>query len=407
MVRKHNFREWVTDNCFIIFMILTFASFAYNVPGIFRVFLWVFIVFANLRYCRIKSMMDALIVAYVAGAFLSLTGMIIRPYPFEFFYKVFVDSYIPIIFYFIGKHSDNQLQTRFYNRTLIAILFVYIVGFYYALTMPSWYVQKTLEIANLHSSYTEDTIMYARFGSFLDSYHVGNLGVFALCFVFGLQRTDDKTNRRLLGYLGLGVVIVAVLLSQQRVAMFIGGALLVYYIFKGLKNKAAILGILGVLLILLLIIPRFFDDVILSEVTNRFSDDSRSSMVAIRMHQWIEALTGSIEPIFGNGIGSGGHIAIEHGWHPSIADGSYFKIWLEGGIYSTVLFLIILIVSLWRAFSNRNKNYVEFPLLLFCMFSLIGANIIDMPYIIAPMWYAIGRVNKIDRIKIVKYEYKM
>ena len=288
MVRKHNFREWVTDNCFIIFMILTFASFAYNVPGIFRVFLWVFIVFANLRYCRIKSMMDALIVAYVAGAFLSLTGMIIRPYPFEFFYKVFVDSYIPIIFYFIGKHSDNQLQTRFYNRTLIAILFVYIVGFYYALTMPSWYVQKTLEIVNLHSSYTEDTIMYARFGSFLDSYHVANLGVFALCFVFGLQRTDDKKKRRLLGYLGLGVVIVAVLLSQQRVAMFIGGALLVYYIFKGLKNKAAILGILGVLLILLLILPRFFDDVILSEVTSRFSGDSRSSMVAIRMHQWIE-----------------------------------------------------------------------------------------------------------------------
>lgn len=407
MVRKHNFREWVTDNCLIIFMVLTFASFAYNVPGIFRVILWVLIVFANLRYCKVKSMMDALIVAYVAGAFLSLTGMFFRPYPIEFFYKVFVDSYIPIIFYFIGKHSDNQLQTRFYNRSLIAILFVYIIGFYYAITMPSWYVQKTVEIANLHSSYTEDTIMYARFSSFLDSYHVANLGVFALCISFGMLKTEDKGINRLLGYISLGVVIVAVLLSQQRVAMFVGGALFIYYLFKSSKNKTTILGILGVLIILIFSIPLIIDNTLVSEVLARLSGESRSVMVSSRIHQWIEALTGSMEPVFGNGIGSGGHIAIEHGWHPAIADGSYFKIWLEGGMYSTVLFLIILIASLWSAFVNRNTCYVEFPILLFFTCSLIGANIIDMPYIIAPMWYAIGRVNKFDRIKIAKYEKKM
>ena len=400
MVRKHNFQEWVTDNCFIIFMILTFASFAFNFPGVFRVLLWVLIVFANIRFCRIKSAMDAMIVAYFVGAFLSLTGMIFRPYPIEFFYKVFVDSYIPVLFYFIGKHSENQIQTRFYNRTLIAILFVYVVGFYYSLTMPSWYVEKTLALANLHTSYTEDTIMYARFGSFLDSYHVANLGVVALCISFGLIKTDDRISIRLLDYFGLGIVIVAVLLSQQRVAMFIGGAFLIYYVLKSSKNKTAIFGILSVLLILLFVIPLIIDDAIVSEVLARFSGESRSAMVSSRTHQWIEAIKGVIEPVFGNGIGSGGHIAIEHGWHPAIADGSYFKIWLEGGMYSTFLFLIILIVSLWKAFVNRNKYYVEFPALCFFSCSLLGANIIDMPYIIAPMWYAIGRVNKNDKIKI-------
>ena len=382
-------------------MILTFASFAFNFPGIFRVLLWVLIVFANIRFCRIKSAMDALIVAYFVGAFLSLTGMIFRPYPIEFFYKVFVDSYIPVLFYFIGKHSENQIQTRFYNRTLIAILFVYVVGFYYSLTMPSWYVEKTLALANLHTSYTEDTIMYARFGSFLDSYHVANLGVVALCISFGLIKTDDRISIRLLDYFGLGIVIVAVLLSQQRVAMFIGGAFLIYYVLKSSKNKTAIFGILSVLLILLFVIPLIIDDAIVSEVLARFSGESRSTMVSSRTHQWIEAIKGVIEPVFGNGIGSGGHIAIEHGWHPAIADGSYFKIWLEGGMYSTFLFLIILIVSLWKAFVNRNKYYVEFPALCFFSCSLLGANILDMPYIIAPMWYAIGRVNKNDKIKIV------
>lgn len=403
MDRTRNLRKAITDNSFIIFMILTFASFALNVPGIFRVILWVIIVLSNFRFCKVNSLMDLLIVAYILGAFLSLTGMIFRPYPIEFFYKVFVDSYIPIIFYFIGKHSDNQIQTKFYNRTLIAILFVYIVGFYYALTMPAWYVEKTLEMVNQHASYTEDTIMYARFGSFLDSYHVSNYGVFALCFAFGLIKTNDRKIIGLLGYISLGLIILAVLLSQQRVAMFIGGAIFIYYILKNAKNKGAALGVLGVLCILIIlasVITQLFDDTTSSEVFGRFSKESRSSMVSIRMHQWVEAITGVIDPVFGNGIGSGGHIAIEHGMHPSVADGSYFKVWLEGGLYSTCLFLAILIISLGRAFAYRNRYFVEFPVLLFCMFSLLGANIIDMPYIIAPMWYAIGRINKYEKIKI-------
>ena len=404
MDRFHKIGETITDNSFIIFMILTFASFAFNVPGVLRALLWIFIVFSNLRFFKINSLMDALIVAYIAGAFFSLTGMLFRPYPLEFFFKVFVDSYIPIIFYFIGRHSSNQIQTKFYSRTLIAILFVYIVGFYYTLTLPPWYVEKTLEIANQHTSYTEDTIVYARFGSFLDSYHVANFGVFALCFAFGLIKTNNRKIVMLFGFISLGIIALAVLLSQQRVALFVGGMLFIYYLQKSFKNKITLFGVLCVIFIIFSIILQFFDDTMSSQVLGRFSNESRSSMVSSRTSQWIEAITGVIEPIFGNGIGSGGYIAYEHGMSPSIADGSYFKVWLEGGMYSTFLFLVILIVSLIRSFVYRKNYFVEFPLLLFCMCSLIGANIIDMPYIIAPMWYTIGRINNYEIIEIAEYE---
>lgn len=394
MVRIRNIREAITDNCFIIFMILTFASFKYDVPGFLRAALWIIIVFANLRCLKIKSSMDLMIVAYFIGAFLSLSGMLFRPYPLAFFLKVFVDSYIPVFFYFIGKYSSNQITPRFYNRTLIAILFVYIVGFYYSLTMPSWYVDKTLEITNLSASYTEDTIMYARFSSFLDSYHIANYGVFALCFTFGLMKTNERRIIKIFGYVGLAIIAVAVLLSRQRVAIFIGGLILSYYLFKTVKSKNDIIGLFCVLCILLFVIVQTFDETTSSLVLSRFTKEENSSLVSARTHQWVEAIKGVIEPVFGNGIGSGGHIAIAHGMHPSIADGSYFKVWLEGGIYSTALLLAILIISLWKAFLNRSKYFVEFPLLFFCMFSLLGANIIDMPYIIAPMWYVIGRIDK-------------
>ena len=76
-----------------------------------------------------------------------------------------------------------------------------------------------------------------------------------------------------------------------------------------------------------------------------------------------------------------------------VTDGSYFKILLEGGLASFIPFMIIMISSLYRGFRMKEKYYVEFPLLLFFAFSLVGANVIDMPYIIMFMWYIIGRIN--------------
>ena len=90
MLMKKKFQDLVTDNCYIIFMLLTFGSFAYGVPGFLRAMLWMLIVFVNLRYCKVKNTMDRIVFAYILGAFLSLSGMLIRPYPIDFFLKVFV-----------------------------------------------------------------------------------------------------------------------------------------------------------------------------------------------------------------------------------------------------------------------------------------------------------------------------
>ena len=93
-------------------------------------------------------------------------------------------------------------------------------------------------------------------------------------------------------------------------------------------------------------------------------------------------------------MGSSGHVAyVNNPQHPIVTDGSYFKILVEGGIISFIPFTIILILSLLKGFKYRKKYYIEFPLLFFFACSLLGANIIDMPYIIIFMWYIIGRIN--------------
>ena len=128
-------------------------------------------------------------------------------------------------------------------------------------------------------------------------------------------------------------------------------------------------------------------------------------MVSSRSAQWVEALNGfTYSPIFGLGVGSSGHAALgADPRHPRVTDGSYFKILLEGGILTFIPFMLILGLSLFRAYKHRKQYYVEFPLLFFYSCSLLGANIIDMPYIILFMWYIIGRVNSKNKF-ITVYE---
>ena len=288
-------------------------------------------------------------------------------------------------------------------------MFIFIVGFYFLLFPTERYISKTLEILNLHSGYNEETYMYARFASFLDSYHTSNLGVCSLCFGFGLARigSDGKLTTKVMAYFAIVVSLITIMMAQQRVAMFVGMFLLFYFLSssKGGKHTGSLLltlFLIGVLLVLVVGVMDTFGlkDVLLPEISQRFSSDSTSSMVSIRTHQWVEAINGFLqEPLFGLGIGSGGHIAIEHGMHPSIADGSYFKILLEGGLASFIPFIIILVSSLIKGFKHRKKYYVEFPLLFFFSCSMIGANVIDMPYIIMFMWYIMGRINSNNSIK--------
>ena len=398
---KSGFGGWLTDNCYMFFSVLAFLSFYYGIPDIIRLSILLLVFLINLRYVK-RGNIHSVVIFYILAAFFSLTGYLIRPYPPVFFATVFYWSYMPIIFYFVGTRSHEDYPV-FYRRSLWAFMFIFIVGFYFLLFPTERYVSKTLEILNLHSGYNEDTYMYARFASFLDSYHTSNLGVCSLCFGFGLARigSNGKTITKVLAYLAIVVSLITIMMAQQRVAMFVGVFLLVYFLLsgKGGKHTGSLLLtmlIIGVLLVLVVGVMDTFGlaEVLLPEISQRFSSDSTSSMVSIRTHQWVEAIDGFFqEPLFGLGIGSGGHLAVGVNMHPSVADGSYFKILLEGGLASFIPFIIILVSSLIKGFKQRKKYYVEFPLLFFFSCSMIGANVIDMPYIIMFMWYIMGRIN--------------
>ena len=182
--------SWLTDNSCLLFMIFAFLSFYYNVPGVLRQALWVLLFILNLTYVRIESQMDKIVIFYFLTSFLTLSGYLVIPYPLGNFIKVFIYSYIPIIFYFIGKYRYSTF-TKFLGRSNLGIMFLFILGFYFLLFPTDKYIAKSLEIINLRGYYTEETLGFARFASFMDSYHTANLGVCSLCISFGLLKYSN------------------------------------------------------------------------------------------------------------------------------------------------------------------------------------------------------------------------
>ena len=397
--QKTTFSKWLTDNCYILFSVLAFLTFYYGTSEIIRPVLLLVITMLNVNSIK-QGKINSVVCYYFIAAFLSLTGSLIRPYPISFFLTDMYWAYLPIIFYFIGNKSSDDYPI-FYERSLWAFMFIFIIGFYFLIFPNEKYISRTLEILNLHSQYNEGTYMYARFASFLDSYHTSNLGVCSLCFGFGLLkfRGNEKVVLKFFAYFAIVVSFVAIMLAQQRAAMYVSVLLLMYYLIANSKrNKLAgvftvvVLGLL--LLIALNFYLSFFGENFLEQITGRFSKESSSTVVSSRSNQWMRALEGFyMEPLFGLGVGSGGHLAVASGLKPVVTDGSYFKILLEGGLASFIPFMIIMISSLYRGFRKKKKYYVEFPLLFFFSCSMIGANVIDMPYIIMFMWYIIGRIN--------------
>lgn len=406
-----NKRTWVTDNCYIIFMILAFMSFYFDFPGAIRQALWMLLFCINLKYVRAKSQIDKLVLFYFLSSFITIAGCIIIPYPLENFVKVFIQSYIPVIFYFIGRYRYSEYPD-FLSRSTLGIMILLLIGFYFLLFPTPTYVNKALEIVNLHGYYTEETLHFARFASFMDSYHTANLGICSLCFGFGLLRYSNKIQikkrnfLKLLSILTIIASVIAVLLARQRVAMYIGVLIVTYYLMFGEFKKFSKIVVLALIIGLLVnLLSHSSDALYVAKTAESFSKDASSSLISSRSAQWIEAFNGfTYSPIFGLGVGSSGHVALgADPRHPRVTDGSYFKILLEGGILTFIPFMLILGLSLFRAYKHRKQYYVEFPLLFFYSCSLLGANIIDMPYIILFMWYIIGRINSNNKY-ITVYE---
>lgn len=413
MGRLERIRVFVTNYFFVLYMLLAYLAFSFYAPDFLRTFFWGLVFIINIFLVRINKKEDRIVLLYVVFGLLSIIGWLVQPYPFDLFISGYLYSYMPIIFYFIGRKSNEDFP-RFYIGLLIGCSFCFIIGYYWLLFKTEWYFARFLEIGTNAMQYNENTAMYARFSSFLDSYHTGNYGACAMCCGLGLLISNVKIKyKKVIAIIIILISFVAIMLCRQRVAMFVG-IFILFYFFSRMGKRNAISVIILLMIVVLLpyyLLVKFGDDTFINQIFGRFTEDSTmDSLLEGRSDTWIYALANQRDYFFGHGIGGGGHMAHALGIKPAITDGSYFKILLETGVFSLGFFIYLLIHGLFVSYKRRGAPSVEHMILLFYLFSFIGANIIDFPYIMIPFWFALGRCvtkhynNKYVLNNITKYE---
>lgn len=388
------FRSLFLDGFLILFMVSALISFRFNAYDEVRLVFWFIAGLFILPSVSNRSTIDKIVLIYVLCGLFSIIGLIIHPYPFEFFVQVFMHSYLPIMFYYYGKECQEPTP-RFYLFSTYAFALCAIVGFYFLLTNPGWYVDRSLERLNELGFYTEDTLVYAKFGSFLDAYHVSNLGMFALCCCIGLLKSPENNKiKKIISYFLFVIAIVSVFLARQRVSMYISIVFVLYFFLSSTKKNfiTPVIILFGVGFFSYYILESINDSTLNEIIFSRFSKEQSSTLVSSRSGTWWNAIMNQRDYIFGHGIGGGGHLAYAEGIQPTVRDGSYFKVLLETGFLSTICLLYLLYYSLKKSFKNK-ELIIEFLTVLFFSFSMIGANVIEFQYVIIPMWFAIGRVS--------------
>jgi hypothetical protein len=130
--------------------------------------------------------------------------------------------------------------------------------------------------------------------------------------------------------------------------------------------------------------------ILLENIVERSSEISQA--VGERSFTWIYVFQ-DLTFIFGKGLGSVGHKSIGFS-KLLIADGNYFKMIGEIGIFGTFIFFAILISSFWNGFKDFKNKYLDLGIIFCICLIAIGSNIFTFQSIAPIFWFAIGRISR-------------
>ena len=269
--------------------------------------------------------------------------------PFVCYLKDASNYLSAMLFFFVGITDDRPGRT-FYQKMMLSITGVFILGLICYVITPPWYIDRNVEIMSAESGieYGENSMLeHLRFGAFFgDSYSVSHLSVFCSAIaLFSLAYTKGRS--RVLAIMCLIIGIVSSVASMHRASILgslIAIAVYVYFNHKTHRLKAnALVFLISILLVtsLWFFLPSATERVsdIFGMVTERV-DDNMDLNKALQERKFTKELMADMKFfILGHGLGSGGGSVRAYGF-PGITDMQYIKMFYENGIVGAVLFIL-------------------------------------------------------------------
>jgi hypothetical protein len=346
----------------------------------------IFILYKNNNF-KLINKLDMLILLYLIYNLISFIFFIFSDLPISVYFMEFSNSILPIIlFYFFGRLN---LDNSFYNITLYALAACFAIGFYFQLTVPSNYMAFMSNIDGIGQNPLSYKLNYR---SYLGLTATGSLSAIGVLLSFNLMY---KRNFKA-GKIIFLICFLALILTFRRAALYTGLFALIWmnyliiFKFKGAKSKIKILLVEFVFMCSALYWLISSNQEFLDDLYERFY--SFSDAIESRSDTWLKGLSNTQNILFGDGLGRYGHKAVEYS-NLYIPDGNYFRMIAELGVLGFLLFMLIIIISVYNGFSKIKNNYIELCIVIIICLQAVGSNVFSFQLIAPVFWYSVGRCS--------------
>lgn len=355
---------------------------------------------------------------WIAQSMFSIVLYAFNGLPLECYSQAIKQCFFPMLFFIFGYTIRNDYS--FYKTYLYSCAFCFVIGLYLYLFTPPYYLQFLVDIKE-NTWYFGDNILdedlvvgFTRFSSFFtSSYSISFFSIPAIAISLGwIIRKENNINRAMLSFF-LFLSVASAILSMQRIAMFFAVVLLILYSFYGYINKAKrVLLFTTLILIIITSILFFLSDndrfvLIYDMLSDRLAVFNISDAMSVRTNQYKDygVFDNLLRLIFGSGMGSAGAFAGRLGYS-AIYDGEFVKLLVEYGIFGLLVFVSLLLLTIYKMLKNYKYLHIEFGIISFYVLSCIGANSLSMFFYSIMFWFAMGMVWNKKYLIYLKSNYE-
>lgn len=368
---------------FINFILLQLFFFPKIRLGLITSFLIIIVLIITIKrkdFLR-NTFINKLILSYLFYNTISIVWFVFSGIPVSVFFAEWSNSILPIFFFYIANNTDSY-DFKFYKITLGVIIFSFIIGFYL------WVIEPPYYRVFLDTTEGVGTDMFF-FESLFGLTATGAISVIG--FLISARLVTESKGKK--GKIAMLICIIASILTFRRSSMlvlfiaFFWMHYISYIKYKFLKKRYFLVEMFFVIVILQFLFQEYGD--FLENIIERASMISEG--FSERSYTWSYAFQ-DFTFLFGKGLGASGHKAIGY-TKTLIADGNYFKMIAEIGIFGTLLFFAIIVTSVLDGCKNLKNRYLELGLVFAICLMGVGSNIFEYQSLIPIFWFSIGRVT--------------
>ena len=354
--------------------------------------------FVSIKYYKDAKQIMALFIIYTA---VSGVVYLFNDRPINCYIDALRNYMLPMLMFYIGM--NNSIDTyKFLKPFVYTMTFVLIITLYAYVTFAPWYTSYLT--SNVSAAEVDAKLNFLRFsGPYPDTYYVQYLCTGMLAYY--LNKVIIINMREIIDYLILIILVISLIMCQQRSAMLFAVLSIPYFLFFT-KHRIKYFSVIVILLFVFIIGVLYFADAdridaIIGLLSDRGENMSFSKAFGERQDKVFRVFSVWNNVIFGDGVGVYGHAAFYNGFI-SVNDNAWIKLLVEQGMVGVLFFVFIVFVSLAKALKRVRDYLPEIFIIMLYMVAMIGSDSLSMVVEMSVFfWFALGRIwCKQDECKI-------